>query len=399
MLEEAVQAGMEKLKKEQEAYKEAQRIISSDDLDDWLIALTATKTLNALGSTSARTAFFEKTIQRITGDVELKRLRPRYFEFHNTWSYEVDGTDIILVDPKNKQAGLDMSGIFKLFAYSYYHAERQAAKTTALQDWKGMLEAGEARCKGLRNWKKRRALEAAVAKWEKEDYNRQVDLEEMEKGSKKTMNMQERMDAFAVIGVEVEKVLSLYKDAGFTIIYPNQEAEHYAIKSHEKVMRVAEPEEQQMLRSALGRDVVAPKWDNNFSFGYFSDFVLRGPALQLQELGIFSDKHRDNSYLMYERQLDEFELQSLYRLLHKCEAPLSYTHVSKEEIIFRHEILPLDYHIYANGKIKIERLPGKVAEESHAFYALVGLRSLLDLPGFVEWVASLSINHYTKLKG
>ena len=102
---------------------------------------------------------------------------------------------------------------------------------------------------------------------------------------------------------------------------------------------------------------------------------------------------------MYERELDEFELQSLYRLLHKCEAPLSYTHVSKVELILRHEILPLDYHIYANGKIKIERLPGKVAEESHAFYALVGLRSLLDLPGFVEWVASLSINHYTKLKG
>lgn len=399
MLEEAVQAGMEKLKKEQEAYKEAQRIISSDDLDDWLIALTATKTLNALGSTSARTAFFEKTIQRITGDVELKRLRPRYFEFHNTWSYEVDGTDIILVDPKDKQAGLDISGIFKLFTYSHYHAERQAAKTMALQDWKGMLDAGEARCKGLRNWKKRRALKAAVAQWEKEDHSRQADLQEMEKGSNKTMNLQERMDAFAVIGAEVEKVLSLYKDAGFTIVYPKQEAEHYAMKSHEKVMRVAEPEEQQMLRSALGRDVVKPEWDNHISFGYFSDFVLRGPALQIQELGIFPGKRSDSGYLMYERQLDEFELKSLHRLLNKCNAPLSGIHTTKEEIIFRHEFLPFEYHVLANGEIIIKRLNGKIADENHAFYALVGLRSLLDMPGFVEWVASLSINHYTKLRG
>ena len=397
MLEEALQAGMEKLKKEQEAYEEAQRIISSDDLDDWLVALTTTKTLNALGSTAVRTAFFEKTSQRIMGDVELKRLLPRYFEFHQTWSYVVEGTDIILVDPKNKKAGLDLAGIFKLFGYSHYHAERQAAKTTALQDWKVMLDAGKERCKGLRDWKKRRALESAVAQWEIEDHRHQADLQSMEKDSKKTMNLQERMDAFAVIGADVEKVLSSYKKAGFTIVYPNQEAECYAIKSHVKVMRVAEPEEQRMLRSALGRDVVEPKWDNQFSFGYSSDFVLRGSALQVQELGIFSSKHHDDSYLTYERQLDEFELKSLHRLLNKCDAPLSGIHTTKEETIFRHAILPFDYHVLANGEIVIKRLNGKIADESHAFYALVGLRSLLDLPGFVEWVASLTNNHYTKL--
>lgn len=399
MLEEALQAGIEKLKKEQEAYEEAQRTISSDDLDDWLVALTTTKTLNALGSTVNRNAFFKKIIQRIAGDVELKCLSPQYFEYHDTWSYVAQGTDIILVDPKSKKAGLNIAGIFKVYAYSHYHAERQAAKTMALQDWKDMLDASKSRCKGLRNGKKRRALEAAIAQWEIEDHIRQSDLQKMEKDSKKTMNMQERMDAFAAIGEDVEKILSLYKEAGFMIVYPKQETEHYVIKTSVKVMRVAEPDEQQMLRSALGRDIVEPEWDDHFVGGYPSDFVLRSTALQARELGIFSENHRDEGLLTYERQLDEFELQSLYRLLHKCEAPLSYTYVSKEELILRHDILPLDYHIYANGKIEIERLNGKVAEESHAFYALVGLRSLLDMPGFVEWVASLSTNHYTKLKG
>jgi hypothetical protein len=398
MLEEALQVGLEKLKKEQEAYEEAQRIISSDDLDDWLVGLTSTKVVNALSSTSNRTAFFEKIIHRITGDVELESLHPQYFEFHKTWSYVVDGKDVVLVDPKSKQAGLNPEGIFRLYAYSYHHAERQAATTMALRDWKAVLDASKAKCKGLRNGGKRKTLEAAVSQWEEEHQRHQAFLQKTDNNSKNTMNMQGRMDAFAAIGRDVEKLLSLYKESGFTIVYPNQEDEHYAIKTNAKVMRVAESDEQKRLRSALGLDVIEPKWDDRYSYGCASGFALRGPALQVQELGIFLDNHRDEGQLTYERQLDEFELQSLCHLLYKCDPSLSGVSASKEEVIFRHAILPIDYHIFANGKIKIERLPGKILDESHAFYAAVGLRSLLDMPGFVEWIASLSSNHYTKLK-
>lgn len=398
MLEEALQSGLEKLRKEQEAYEEAQRIISSDELDDWLVALTTTEILNALGS-AGRTALFEKTVTRVTGDVELTHLLPRYFDYQRSWSYIAEGTEILIVDAKNKKAGLKIEGLLHLYSYLEKHAERLEAKTVALQEWRKVLVAGEYACKGWAKREERRALTEANAQWERANLRNQNELKKIEENGEKPMDMQGRIAAFESLGEEVGKILSLYKEAGFVIVYPKPKTEYYAIKTEGKVMCVAEPKAQKILRSALGRYQKEAPLDEFSSTHYMSEFEIAGSALQVKELSIFPDTRENIGNIYYEKQLEKFELESLYRLVRKSNAPLSGIECGSEEIYFDHAILPLRYHVFANGKIKIERLTKRLPDESHAFYALVGLRSLLDMPGFREWFESLSSNHYTKLKG
>lgn len=380
------------LEKEITEYENARKWIYSSDVNDLLKAFCMTKVLNALGG--KRELLFNKIIHLITGDIELTELNTMHYDFDKRWYYRIGNgySDILKVDAKEMTIELEVMQLMR--AYNDWNENPAVIETTEWLNLKWLNEIEEVKPKGLKKISKQKILNS-VASEIRRDINYETRKEKKITADKwSAIAIPEKLER---LNSEIQRVIKAYESKGFKVIYPESANEHYAIKTYINVLEVKRTKEQKTLWNMMNSESLE-KNINDSDFPGYSGFGTTGPFTHFKEVYLYQDNVNSDGYTKSERMLEKRELRELAEILKMQTTnyvkPTIYLNGNGEGLEFEHLFLPIKYSIYPNGKIFIEKMDNK--NNPYPFYSHLGMRTLIDIPGFKNWFNKLSVFHYTK---
>lgn len=396
--------GIKRLEKEKQEMEEMLELVKSDKLDDCLEAFCKIPVLNALDR-DGRDLFMEKILTLIgTKTLTLKELAFIHYDYDHKWRYKEGYADVITVDAKDKTIQINIENLQKVHPASFDDNKTDNLDMTIQLNKKWSKQYDP---KTVPFWKvkERKMLRVISYQIAREQHYISEKFEKSTIGEKEEYNLVDYLNKIKSVYEDVKQIMALYVEKGFKDITPEeQEYEHFAIKTHNPMMKLRRTKSQELINRAITKDKEFIAIDGAFVNSSDSTHyecrglgsILKHEEVLLFEdfVGVMDEKFNDG-YYAFERVLTDSEMVELKLILAEQEQYIGGVSQNSNRILFEHKVIPVMYKVSKSGKITMKRMENKNEDNAYPFYSMSLIRTLLDIPGFKDWFERLSAIHYT----